>query len=613
MNFIGKLISLLLALGLLAFAAIAAFVHFYLTDEKIKSLVIPQAEKALGRSVSIGAIDVGIFSGITISDFAVKEKDQKTDFIQTEKFVLSYDLVPLLKKKLIVNELLLENPSVNIIRGKDGEFNFNSIALLEKPTQEQEKKAPKNRSTAAKTAVPIALTVETIRVSNASLSFIDLKEELPKTDAIANLTVGLDIGMDLSTIKYSGTMDLSASAEYDKASLLAKIESQFNQEELNYAVDLDIDKEKVLLEGKVSDFKTPDVVVNLSSQKLNLDRLMALAALLPKTESSEAAGSPGKAQAAPQKKGKPSAIASSLPQGLHVHGLISIKQALYKKLHIDDFRLEHDLTDGIFTIKDLSAKTAGGSLNSNMRIDLNQPEPQYNGSVAVNSIEVSSLGAGLEQGFANIISGALQSIINFDGAGITPETIKKSLSADASYSLLNGQIKNTEVTKSIASLTGLQELREISFNDMTGTLKLLKGGIIELISSITSTNFSAETEGKVDLDGQIELPILVTLSETMSKKLDAKGSVSKFLANDKGETELRLKVTGPIDSPKTSLDSAGVQKQLEDTLKTKAMDEIGRFLKKQEKNTTPQKGVEATEPQSTEEPVMNLLKGFLGQ
>ena len=84
MKLIGKIVSLLLVFSFLAFAAIAVFVHFYLTDEKVKNLVIPQAEKALGRSVSIGTIDVGIFSGIAIHDYALKgrfveETQHKTD------------------------------------------------------------------------------------------------------------------------------------------------------------------------------------------------------------------------------------------------------------------------------------------------------------------------------------------------------------------------------------------------------------------------------------------------------------------------------------------------------------------------------------------------------
>jgi hypothetical protein len=459
-------------------------------------------------------------------------------------------------------------------------------------------------------SIPIALTVERIKITAATLSFTDLKNELPKTDATVNLNVGLDIGTDLSAIKYKGDMDLAATAKYDKASLAAKIDSQFSQDDLKYSVDLDIDQEKVRLEGTVKTFKTPDIVCDITSKKLNIDRLLALAAILPKTETSKEAQGAAKPKEVPEEKSPPTAIAASLPKGLHAQGLISIQQALYKKLVIEDFRLEHDLTAGVFTIKDLSAKTAGGSIKSKMKVDLNNPDPHFNGSASANSIEVSSLGTGLQQGFADIFSGALQGTINFDGAGMTSETIKKTLSADASYALTNGGIKNTDVTKTIADLTGIRELQDVTFKDMSGTLKLVKGGDIKLVSDITAADFGVTANGTVNLDGKMDLPLLVTLSENLSSKLDPKGSVTKFMANKKGETELPLKLTGPVNSPKTTLDSAGVQEQVKETLKKKAVNELDRFLQKQQDKSTQQKGDQQTAPQSPKEPVTKFLKGI---
>ena len=75
MGKIGKVIGVIVLLVVVAVAGLIAFVHYYLTDERVKNLIIPQAEAALGREVAIGDIKIGLLSGITIRDFLIKEAD----------------------------------------------------------------------------------------------------------------------------------------------------------------------------------------------------------------------------------------------------------------------------------------------------------------------------------------------------------------------------------------------------------------------------------------------------------------------------------------------------------------------------------------------------------
>jgi AsmA protein len=90
MGKIGKIFGILVLLVVVGIAGLIAFVHYYLTEERVKALVIPQAKAALGREVAIGEIKIGLLSGITIRDFLVKEEDKETNFVSTKAFVLSY-------------------------------------------------------------------------------------------------------------------------------------------------------------------------------------------------------------------------------------------------------------------------------------------------------------------------------------------------------------------------------------------------------------------------------------------------------------------------------------------------------------------------------------------
>jgi len=138
----GKVFGILILLVSVTIIGLIAFVHFYLTEERVKELIIPQAEAALGRKVAIGDIKIGLLSGITIQDFLIKEADTETNFISTKAFVLSYELMPLLQKKLVISEIRFDEPAVQIIRDKKGQFNFSTLAILsDKPKKKKEEKA----------------------------------------------------------------------------------------------------------------------------------------------------------------------------------------------------------------------------------------------------------------------------------------------------------------------------------------------------------------------------------------------------------------------------------------------------------------------------------------
>ena len=75
---------LIIAAGVVAviFIALTLLIKFYVTPERVKSFVVPTAEKSLNRKVDMGDISIGLLQGISLSDFAIKESDGKSDFVK---------------------------------------------------------------------------------------------------------------------------------------------------------------------------------------------------------------------------------------------------------------------------------------------------------------------------------------------------------------------------------------------------------------------------------------------------------------------------------------------------------------------------------------------------
>jgi uncharacterized protein involved in outer membrane biogenesis len=598
----GKLSKILVTFFVLigvVLVGLSLFVHFYLTEDRVKALVIPQAEKALGRTVQIGGIDVGLFSGITVKDFTVKEIDGHTDFVTTKEFVLRYDLLPLLQKKIVVSKVRLDAPYVRVFRDKDGQFNFETLAVLAEA--ELEKPVPENTVKPASAALPLALTVNKVTVDNAQFVVRDALKEIPDTDVNADLKVSLDLGRDPASLRYRGDLRFEADAEYGKLRPHISGKSDFDQDRLGYTVDVSLEKEQVRLSGEVKNYaKVPDIRLDVVSDVINIDHLLVLAAGLPAASQ--------KVEKGPSKDVKTTSLTApgaALPQDLKAAGEIKIGQTMYKGLVMKDFLLEYGLDKGVLTVKDLSTKVADGQVRSKIKADLNKPGLAYDGQLDVESVKVERLLACLAPKVKDMISGALQSHLTFSGAGTEWPKLRNALIVDGTYGLHEGRVSNTPVTVAVAKLLGLDELNNLSFEDLDGSLHIIKGQVA-LKTRMTGKDVNAQAKGTVGLDGKLDLPVSLRFSPELSEKLKKRASVAKYLVDETGEAEISLKLAGTVTRPYPTLDTAGVQKKVKETVRKKAIEALGKALSGKKKAG---EGNNDSKPDTADE----LIKGIFGQ
>jgi uncharacterized protein involved in outer membrane biogenesis len=588
MGKIGKILGIIVLLFVIVIAGLVAFVHYYLTEERVKSLVIPQAEAALGRKVAIGDIKIGLLSGITIRDFLIKEADQQQDFVSTRAFVLSYDFLPLLQKKLVISEIRFDEPAIQITRDAKGKFNFSSLALLaEKPAPREEKK-----TSTATAVLPVALTFDGITFNRAQIKIRDQLNEIPAVDATTSAQLNVALGQSLKDLQFNGNFDLDATVQYGEAKTRLTGKGNISQTNFDMVLDTDVEGEMIHTEAAVKSYlQSPNATLNISSKSLNIDKLLAMAAGMPK------AATGGTARAKPVKDKTDTIIADSLPPGLVANGTVKVDKALYKNLSTNNFSLLFNLENGILTVKELSAQAYKGKLDSNAIVDLNKPGMAYNGSLALNSVQAGDLSSAIMQKAAGMLSGSLQTSMTFSGAGTTWDDLKKVLTADGSFTLRDGGIKGTPVSNTIASLLGLQELNNINYKDISGTFKIIEGGKAKINTSLEGMDLKAEADGIIGLDGSLALPLTLHLSPPLTEKLQSMGSFTKYLSDEEGGSTLHLKLAGTLASPKPTLDSKGVQEQLQKSLQKELLKQIEP------------EGQQSDEQKSPE----NIIKGLFGR
>ncbi|MEW6379341.1 MAG: DUF748 domain-containing protein [bacterium] len=119
-------------LGALAvlFIGLSIFIKAYLTSERVKGLVLPYAEKALGRKIAVEDVKIHILTGIEISKVSIQDNPAFSSgpFLTADEFVLKYAFWPLFKKKLIIHQVLAVRPHISIARNERGAFNFSDLS-----------------------------------------------------------------------------------------------------------------------------------------------------------------------------------------------------------------------------------------------------------------------------------------------------------------------------------------------------------------------------------------------------------------------------------------------------------------------------------------------------
>ncbi len=168
-----------------------------------KPFIETQMENQLHRQVRIGDVSGSLFSaisGFSVSD--VKISGFKTDraleslrdkpvaaadiFMSMKSFRFKISIPPLLQGKLVLNELMLYEPVINIVRYKSGAFNFSDLLVTKKLTPEEQAELEKKLKEEAQTAqkeepskplkaddIPVAINIGSVGMQDGSINFSD--------------------------------------------------------------------------------------------------------------------------------------------------------------------------------------------------------------------------------------------------------------------------------------------------------------------------------------------------------------------------------------------------------------------------------------------------------
>jgi len=149
---------------------IYTFAGFLLLPPVIKSIMSKKLSKQLDREVVIRDINLNPFAlSINVKDFVIKGRDKPETFFSFSELYTNLQIVSIFKKGLILKEIRVVDPYINIIRGKDELYNFSDLL-------NEDKAEPASESG------PLRYSLNNIQILNGSIDFKDSpKDTMHKT------------------------------------------------------------------------------------------------------------------------------------------------------------------------------------------------------------------------------------------------------------------------------------------------------------------------------------------------------------------------------------------------------------------------------------------------
>lgn len=168
---------------------LAVVILFFVVDvDSFRGYIETRAEEVLGRDVRLGTIGLSVVPvfGLQVDDVAVAARpgEGEGDLLTLRSLRVGARLIPLLKKRLEVTSIVLVEPSVNLVRDAEGNWNFDLGAGGD---------ASEEGGRTAEPGGAPQVTVDTIRVTGGSFSVRDASRSPAQPLEVALTDLDLEI------------------------------------------------------------------------------------------------------------------------------------------------------------------------------------------------------------------------------------------------------------------------------------------------------------------------------------------------------------------------------------------------------------------------------------
>ena len=163
--------------GGLVFLVLFSLAGFFILPPIVKSVALKQLSEKLKREVTIKAVKINPFMlSLTIQGFAVREPGSSNTFVSFDELYLNFQTMSVFRRGIIIKEIILVKPYVNIKRNEDLLYNFSDLLITEKAKPSEPSKPPR-------------FSLNNIQITGGEIDFFDEPKHTKHVIKDATLTI----------------------------------------------------------------------------------------------------------------------------------------------------------------------------------------------------------------------------------------------------------------------------------------------------------------------------------------------------------------------------------------------------------------------------------------
>lgn len=266
--FIALICLLVLGIGIL---------YILFPPSKIKTMAQNFVRTNYSREIDYDGLSFNLI-GVKLHNFKISEVGTFNNgtFAQADNLILKAELLPLLKKELVVRKLLLQGIKINVIKNQDGTFNFDNFIKSNAEDSQKQEDTKQEVAKPEETSSNFKVNIDDIRLENSSFYYSDKESNMDFKVENVNLTINnfslnelFTFALDLQTSLDMGTakinpLDLNFKGKINLADL--NLQNAFIDIE---PLAIAYKTAKIALNGKIQNFTNP--VVDLSGKIEGVD------------------------------------------------------------------------------------------------------------------------------------------------------------------------------------------------------------------------------------------------------------------------------------------------------------------------------------------------------
>jgi AsmA protein len=578
-------ISLYLILALVLLAVLAGVIFAMTFDpNRYKDDIQRLVKERTGRTLELkGPLELAFYPslGAKVSGVALSERDPAQQFLALDAAHASVALLPLLRGDVIVDRVRVGGLKANVIKGKDGSFNFQD--LIESPKDKPAAKAPPKKDEGG---TAVAFDIAGVTVEDAAVTYRDLNTG--QVIALENLR--LETGRIAENAQ--GKIDFATSVTRNAPPLNAKLALNGNYTLKPDAVALDftakLDDSTIKGNAGMTRDKVAAYNFNLNIDRLNLDRYLA---------SSEKKPAPEK-KAEPAKKGSPADAPVDLSglKGLNAKGRVEIGELQVQGLKLAAVKTELRAAEGRAEVGPHSANLYEGSLQGTVTLDGNANRVALKETLS--GIAIGPLLRDVAQ--QDRVEGKGNLTLDVNAAGKTVNAMKSALNGTAKVALRDGAVKGVDIgailnkarsalgSQSAQAADGANERTD--FSELNATFAIKNGVAHNDDLEVKAPLFRVTGAGNIDIarstiDYTTKAAVVATTQGQGGRDRDQLAGLT-----------VPVKLSGPLDDMKYQVDYGAVASGI-------AKSKVGERAKEQVQQRR----------DKIEDQVRDRLKGLLGR